>query len=107
MDGMRIAGRCYCGFVLEWVDRNPDAHLHCFGLRWCGRCSEAAIYRGKCPACRRVVGRAYQKRQRDGNTVVYQRQKEAKRLRYRTNPAFAAACRAKHYAYMARRRVAA
>lgn len=48
-----IAGRCECGMVIEWVIRKPDEHLRCFGLRWCGKCGEAAEFMGACVPCRR------------------------------------------------------
>lgn len=50
----RIAGRCYCGMVMSWVERNPDEHLACFGIRWCGVCGDAAPYKGKCIPCQRA-----------------------------------------------------
>src|SRR5688572_16638395 len=101
---MKIAGRCECGMVWDWVIRKPDEHLACFGLRWCGVCGEAAVFRGDCPACRRISHNKYMRKriatdpafkarhrkhsrewaaaQRRGDGPAYQREKERKRLRY-------------------------
>lgn len=111
---MALAGRCECGTALTWVARDPDAHLRCFGLRWCGVCGEAAEYRRDCKPCmrrrvkasrrnrpltprtleaKRRASREYMRRQRRKGTEVYLRDKERKRQRYATDPAWAEAKR--------------
>ena len=112
---MKIAGRYFCGFAMELVAKKPDPHLRCYGLRWCGVCGEAARFRKDCTRCsnrrsiesRRRCGRServrasnrrasreYQRRQRRAGTAVYERDKERKRLKYRTDAAWAAKKRA-------------
>jgi hypothetical protein len=41
---IKLAGRCLCGMVREWADRNPEDHRSCRGL------PELR----KCDACKRV-----------------------------------------------------
>lgn len=145
---MKLAGRCYCGVLLELVARapkdhelcgtglippdpfcpgetcgyrltavanNPEAHMRCYGLRWCGVCGDAARYRGDCPTCKkrrvkayrqahtptavardkaRVYARTWAERQRRKNTEYYQRDKARKRARYLADPQFAEAKKA-------------
>lgn len=76
---------------MEWVVSNPDAHLSCFGLRWCGRCGEAARFKRNCAPCHAIDSRNYWRRQRrlQGFSSAYERNKAAKRLKYRLNPAYA------------------
>ena len=96
---------------MEWVARKPDEHLACFGLRWCGVCGEAAVYRGDCSFCKkrrvaafrrahpltlaakakqRVHARRWAAKQRRHGTEYYVRDKDRKRQRYANDPAFVA-----------------
>ena len=85
---MKIAGRCFCGFALDLVARRPDDHLRCFGLRWCGKCGDAAAYREDCLPCQRKRSLASYRRlsTRPG---YFLRKKEYERLRYRHDRAYA------------------
>jgi hypothetical protein len=100
---VKLLGRCSCGVILRWVAANPDAHLACFGLRWCGVCGEAAAYREECRPCKRrrnrvngprwllkpknrakrnEYSRQWEASRRRGDAPTYQRQKASKRQRY-------------------------
>lgn len=85
-----IAGRCACGQILEWVARNPDDHLQCVGLRWCGKCGEVAHFKGACPFCNRARKRA--KYARDAEWAAKKR--DATRAKYRHDETHAARKRA-------------
>ncbi len=49
----RLVGRCECGVSLDLVAQEPDDHMACIGLRWCGKCGEVAHFKGVCPFCNR------------------------------------------------------
>ena len=51
---MKIAGRCECGMVMEWVARHPDEHMKCWGVRWCRMCHDAAPAGKRCEPCRKT-----------------------------------------------------
>lgn len=79
---MRVAGRCDCGMVMEWVSRQPDKHMRCWGLRWCRRCGEVAQAGEVCRICRNARDRArhairmrstYLRTLRRNNHTAYQR----------------------------------
>lgn len=108
-----------CGLRLTFVAWHPDAHLRCFGLRWCGVCHEVAHYvrggNGRCPNCQKRYSRTYaesgkrkrlpdtpRRRANDRRTKatqrrqgdpVYEREKERKRLKYATDEQWAEARR--------------
>lgn len=108
-----------CGARLTAVALNPDAHLRCFGLRWCGVCHEVARYvrggNGRCSFCqarsaaksralngrkrgKATPGRRARERQskaddRRAGAPAYEREKERKRRKYATDPAWAEAKR--------------
>lgn len=85
---MTLAGRCSCGMVLEWVARNPDEHMKCWGLRWCGKCGEAAVFKRDCIPCARARGlRSYRRLAQDPAYLA--RKRETERLRYRYHPTHA------------------
>lgn len=47
---MKLAGRCLCGVIQEWVDRKPDEHLRCYGIKWCKHgCGALLPLESKCP----------------------------------------------------------
>lgn len=78
---MKLAGRCHCGMLSEWAKRHPfdhvlcasdkeqadpfcscgvllrhvatqpDKHMRCFRLRWCGVCGDVAPINKNCPTC--------------------------------------------------------
>lgn len=99
-----MIGRCTCGVAFSlFLKRDWDAHLRCYGLRWCGRCGEAARYGAECKPCkkrrdaehqrawlsvpanrakRNEYAKAWQARNRRRYAPSYQRQKAHKRLRY-------------------------
>ena len=94
---MRISGRCYCGMSDAWMARNPDEHMECWSLRWCGVCGEVAMFGEACEACRyrptpkkRADCRAWWAEQRAKRTKHYEQDKARKRERYATDPAYAA-----------------
>lgn len=77
--------------------RDWDAHLRCWGVRWCGICGEAAEYGKACRLCRsrqtpakRARNAVWWAKQRDLGTETYARDKARKRRRYLTDPAYAA-----------------
>lgn len=104
-----------CGTRLTAVAGNPEAHMRCHGLRWCGVCGDAARYGGDCPTCRKRRVNAYRERhtptdaqrekarqyakrwaaaQRRKGTEYYARDKARKRARYLADPEFAEAKKA-------------
>ncbi len=129
-----IAGRCECGVAFSlFLKRDWDEHLKCYGLRWCGVCGEAAIYRGDCTPCRnrrgiewrrnhpptercrgaqRLRNRKWHDKQRKQGTAYYVQQKARLRERYRSDPVYRASRQAAAREYRAlikrlRQRVAA
>ena len=95
---MNLAGRCLCGVILEWVALDPDSHLRCVGLRWCGVCGEAAEFLKTCVPCHREQSRLHQERIRRRRSPSYVRGLAEKRRRHAANPEIARAASRDRYA---------
>ena len=93
-----------------WVAREPDEHMQCVGLRWCGRCGEVAHHRpggkGNCVFCDRRYREAWRRahgigprkkpdpeEQEAKRAARYERSLERKRERYASDPVHAQAKR--------------